>query len=272
MSGGLKIGIVQNEFAPVSAKGEEIDIEGTGYQTMHVNNGSVFCICRLEHFTENLAGFVSRHGPEMILLESSGLSDPSSVGEIVNDARLRDIISLRSIICIADATSFSKSHKLVRYTRQQAIIADQIIVNKTDRIDSAERDKLKDEIRALNPYASVYFTTYCNVNTGKVLSGSIRPGLTPGSSYRPDVSSMVLRTAEQLSRDGMMEFLNEFSAKAYRIKGVVSTKEGLFSVQCTMNDVNTKLLKNIGITELIAISDRFSLKELRIAYKNLAKC
>lgn len=266
-----RVGIVQNEFAPTAARGEEIIRSKGGFDILHINNGSVFCVCRLGHFRENLAGFVKDYRPDMLLLESSGLSDPSSVGEIVNDPQLKEILSLQSIICIADATNFSKTHRMVRYTRQQAIIADQILINKTDRISSSEKKMLKNQIRSLNPYAGILFTSYCRVNPEDVLTGSIRPVLPSVRSYRPEVSSMVLRTATPLSKDKMLLFLNEFSARAYRIKGVICTPEGLVSVQCTMNEIDTKRIYSRGITELIAISDEFSLRDMSTAYKRMSE-
>ncbi len=266
---GKKTGIVQNEFAPIQVKGELIELTGNTYPVLEVNNGSVFCVCRLSHFTSDFIRFLDKHQPERVFLEASGLSDPSSVGEILNDPRLSDRVRLHTMICVADATMLGKTDKLMRYVRQQLMLADSIILNKMDAFGDDGREQLEPYIRSLNPYAAIIPATYCNVRIGDILKQRKDPGLPTGRSTRPDVRSMVLRTASTLSHEGMHNYLQEFSPQAYRIKGLIKTDKGLCAVQCVRDQIETSLLEGReGNTELIAITNAFSLGQWKKGYES----
>jgi len=265
---GKKTGIVQNEFAPIRVKGELLELPGNTYPVMEVNNGSVFCVCRLSHFTSDFSRFIAQHKPDRVFLEASGLSDPSSLAEILNDPRLSDRVRLHAMICVADATMLGKTDKMVRYVRQQLMLADSIILNKMDALGDDGKEQLEPYIRSLNPHAAIIPATYCNVRIGDVLKQRENQSLPMGHSTRPDVRSMVLRTAKTLSREGMYAFLQEFSPKAYRIKGLIKTDKGLCSIQCVRDQIETRLLEGReGNTELIAITDAFTLGQWKKGYE-----
>ena len=88
---------------------------------------------------------------------------------------------------------------------------------------------------------------------------------------RPDVNSMVIKSARQVSRESLQSFLNEWAPKAYRIKGFVKLAESkTAAVQCTFNDVNIAVLNGDSHpTELVALTDHFSLREWNQAFKGL---
>ena len=48
-----------------------------------INNGSIFCSCRLDKF-ENVLQQVLQEKPDVIIVEASGLSDPTNVKKILN--------------------------------------------------------------------------------------------------------------------------------------------------------------------------------------------
>ena len=74
-----------------------------------------------------------------------------------------------------------------------------------------------------------------------------------------------------MNRADLQEFLSEWAAKAYRIKGYINLQGGeTVAVQCTFSDV--KLIKvedSFHPTELIALTDQFTLREWNKAFKAL---
>ena len=78
-----KIGIIQNEFAPGSVDGTELMQSGMPFEILEVNNGSVLCVCLLGSFVKSLRIFVEECRPDALILEASGLSDPISIGEML---------------------------------------------------------------------------------------------------------------------------------------------------------------------------------------------
>ena len=78
-----RIAVIQNEFAPTGVDGKELKDTGQPFELIEVNNGSVFCVCQLDNFTEALDKLALDYNPDVIFLESSGLADPISIAEIL---------------------------------------------------------------------------------------------------------------------------------------------------------------------------------------------
>lgn len=77
-----RLAVLVNEF------GKE-DIDGVLLREVHarlaeIHNGSIFCACRLEQFVDTLAQ-LAEDEPDVILVETSGLSDPTNVRRLLSD-------------------------------------------------------------------------------------------------------------------------------------------------------------------------------------------
>ena len=70
-----------NEFGKEGIDGELLSELGIALD--EINNGSIFCSCRLDKF-ENVLQQVLQEKPDVIIVEASGLSDPTNVKKILN--------------------------------------------------------------------------------------------------------------------------------------------------------------------------------------------
>ncbi len=265
----LKVGIIQNEFAPVNLDGEELKQSGKEFYLMEVNNGSLFCVCLLGEFRKSLAAFLETHSPDLLVLEASGLSDTTSIAEIFSDPLLAGKIYLAANWCIVDAIHCQKAGKMEQRLQQQIRMADVLLVNKTDLAgeDVPEIVKL---IRELNPFAEIHSTTYCKIpfQLFRVPVSRFYRDI-PGIMGRPKINSMVLKSSRRISALNLRKFLNRWSPDAYRIKGYAATfDEGLVAVQCIREQVEIHPVNFAsGITELIALTDQFSLLEWNRSFR-----
>ena len=264
----LKAGIIQNEFAPVNVDGKELQQSGKEFHLLEVNNGSLFCVCLLGEFKKSLAGFIEAHSPDLLVLEASGVSDTTSVAEIFSDPLLSGKIYLASLWCVVDAFNYLKAGKMGEHVHRQIRMADILVVNKTDKAGEVVPEIVQ-QIRMINPFAEIRTTSYCKT---PFLPGQVAANrffrVTPGTTGRPDIQSMVLKTSRKISSAGLLRFLNLWSPHAYRIKGyVVTADEGLLAVQCTGGETEVrKVNSTAGITVLIALTDQFSLREWNRSY------
>lgn len=267
-SAQTKIGVIQNEFAPANIDGAELKKSGK-FNLLEINNGSVFCVCLLSDFVRSLEKFISEIKPEIIIIEASGLSDTTSVAEVISTGSLAQKIILSSNWCIVDAQNFSKPGLMKQRVLHQVRMADVVVINKTDLANDGT-EKIKEEIKKINPFAEVKETTYCSIdfqlgNTAinKFYFGGVK------TMARPEVNSMVIKSGRKLSRDALQLFLNEWAPKAYRIKGFVNLKEGkTAAVQCTFGTVEiTEINDAFHPTELVAISEQFTMREWNKAFK-----
>lgn len=264
-----KLGIIQNEFAPSNIDGVELKNSGKEFHLLEVNKGSVFCVCLLGDFTRSLEKFIDEHQPEILIIEASGLSDTTSVAEVVSTGSLSEKIYLAANWCIVDALNFRKAGLMRQRLEHQIRMADKVLINKTDLVEST--DDIKNEIRKINPFAKISATTFCETDfdPGIVAVSKFYPDLGKPLA-RPDVNSMVIKSGRKLSKDALLHFLNEWAPKAYRIKGYVNLKENTtLAVQCVFDNIElTKVANNFHPTELVALSDQFTLKQWNQSYKN----
>jgi G3E family GTPase len=266
-----KIGIIQNEFAPANIDGADLKKSGKDFNLLEINNGSVFCVCLLGNFVRLLDKFIDDYKPEILIIEASGLSDTTSIAEVISDSSLAEKIYLASNWCIVDAQNFAKVGLMKQRVFHQLRMADVAVINKTDLIETGI-ESIRTVIKKSNPFAQIRETTFCNIDfelgnsaINKFYFGELK------TMSRPNVNSMVIKSGRKMSRNSLEIFLNEWAPKAYRIKGFVNLKEGkTAAVQCTFNSVEiSEIANDFHPTELIAISDQFTLREWNQAFKEL---
>ncbi len=268
-SGDKKIGIIQNEFAPANIDGVELQKSDKDFNLLEINNGSVFCVCLLGNFVQSLEKFIDEYQPGTIIIEASGLSDTTSISEIISAGRLAGKIYLASNWCIVDALNFAKVGMMKQRVSHQIRMADVVVINKTDLVTD-KLDTIRNEIRKTNPFAELREATYCEIDfelgnkeINKFYFGEVK------AMASPNINSMVIKNARKMSRNALHRFLNEWAPKAYRIKGFVNLTEGkTAAVQCTFNSVEVVEMENdFRPTELVAISNRFTLREWNRSFK-----
>ncbi|MDP2890628.1 MAG: GTP-binding protein, partial [Bacteroidota bacterium] len=157
-SGNKKIGIIQNEFSEVNIDSHELRKGNADFQILEVNNGSVFCVCLLGSFIGSLAAFIDQYQPDELILEASGMSDPLSIGQILQSPLLKHKVYLDHVWCLVDALNFEKISSLQTRVNHQIRIADTIIANKTDLTEN-KNDAIIHRIKYMNPFATVITTT-----------------------------------------------------------------------------------------------------------------
>lgn len=264
-----KLGIIQNEFAPSNIDGVELKNSGKEFHLLEVNKGSVFCVCLLGDFTRSLEKFIDENQPDILIIEASGLSDTTSVAEVVSTGSLSEKIYLATNWCIVDALNFHKSGLMRQRLEHQIRMADKVLINKSDLVENVE--ELQDEIRKMNPFAEISATTFCNADFKPVSVAVSRFYMNMAKPLaRPNLNSMVIKSGRKLSKDALLHFLNEWAPKAYRIKGYVNLKENTtLAVQCVFDNVELSRVADIfHPTELVALSDQFTLKQWNQSFKS----
>ncbi len=271
-SGQAKLGIIQNEFAPANVDGAELRKSGNNFELLEINNGSVFCVCLLGDFVRSLEKFIDEHQPEVLVIEASGLSDTTSIAEVLSAGALAEKLYLASNWCIVDAPNFAKIGLMKERVTHQLRMADIVLINK---IDLAENNttSVQEEIKKTNPFAEIYLTTFCDIGfeLGNKAADKFYFGGTKAMP-RPNINSMVIKSGRKLSREALEKFLSRWAPEAYRIKGFVNLKEGKsVAVQCTFNMMEIKdVEEKFAPTELVALSDKFNLREWNKSFREFA--
>ena len=270
-----RIAVIQNEFASSGIDGIDLKNSVNDFKLVEINNGSVFCVCQLSNFTNLLEKLSVEYKPEVIFLESSGLADPISVAQILNAYGIKDKVILQNIVTVIDAVNFPKTFKLMPRFKHQVLVADKLIVNKTDLADENYEDNVLKVLKKWNPYAEISETTFGKIdfedlmNCGKPLT-SKEEFTTMKAGNKPDIGLSVLRMHDKPTKAGLKEFIEDILPSSQRIKGFVNTAQGeTIAVQATygMYDL-TPIEKYDGRSELIIFNDEFSPGELHKLFKS----
>lgn len=229
----LNIGIIVNEFGKINVDARTLYEDGL--EITEINNGSIFCKCLEGTFVDHVVKFGAM-GLDFLFVESSGLSDPSSMESIMNHANKLSggIFEYSGIFCVADAKYFSKLQKTLVTVERQVASANLILLNKTDLADEKTIASVIDSLSKINPYARIIPTTFGKVpddifegKTKTITPKDIETYNTPGN--RPDI--LLLKTENTISRDFIKKLLNEFEEEILRLKGFVFFEDGLYHIE-----------------------------------------
>ena len=283
----IRIGLVQNEFAASGCDSYELRTSVRPFELMEINGGSVFCVCRLGIFVEQLTAFVQQREPDVVIVEASGLSDPLAVTEVLTSGELSGHIRLQQVWTVVDSLNYLRMENLMSMIRHQILVADTVLLNKTDLVAEPGLKALREHIGRLNPLAQIAETRYCNADPGWLLDVAMRNtpghqksdhihrevGKTGYGHLRPDVGVGILRTGIRISESALRNFLRDESNNTYRIKGWAAISDGrMLSVQTCPGQVFIgDSGQKPGRTELVAIGPDLDLRTFSKHFRSFAE-
>ena len=269
-AGSMRIAIIQNEFAASGTDGKELELTGSGFKLVEVNNGSVFCVCMLGNFAASVEKVIDEYAPELIFLEASGLSDPINILELLQDGMIREKVQLAEIITVVDVQNFDRALKLLTRSRHQVMVADRVLINKTDLfLEGVEA--VRKSIEEINPFAAVVATSYCRLDAEQYFPVAGVEHFAAAafgkreSEGRPDLRASVLRINRKISPEGIRAFVSEMQETCPRIKGYVNASDGkVYMIQSVFDSFEQYVVEGYtGPSEIIAFGRDLTPKLLR---------
>ncbi len=165
---GLRIAVLVNDFGAVNIDSQlVVGVEG---ETVSLSNGCICCTIRDDLLTETVRLIQRPLPPEYIIVETSGVSEPSTVAMTFMMPELQEFIIVDSILTVMDAEQFpSLEGEYQKLARHQIIVADMVVLNKVDCVTPAQLDDLRNYIHDVVPEARIFETTFGNVPLELVL-------------------------------------------------------------------------------------------------------
>jgi G3E family GTPase len=149
---GRRIAAVVNDFGAINIDAELI--AGAGDGVVSLSNGCICCTLEGD-LLRTLATLLRRDPrPELIVIETSGIADPSDVVRNLVDPVIWKEAPLETVLCVVDATQpvAALNDALLR---AQLRAADIVALSKVDLADAAARAAMREAIRAVRPAAVV---------------------------------------------------------------------------------------------------------------------
>lgn len=234
-----KMRIIVNEFGKEGVDGELL--KELPIVINEINNGSIFCSCRLEQF-ENVLVKALEEKPELIIIEASGLSDPTNIRTILSQENKFNDVKLLGSICIVDAINFKKVISTARVCKKQLSVSDLVIINKTDIATKEDLNLTKKLISDLYPHIVTHSTSFGEIKKEWLDEiSNLNTQSTSGIQTRDiGLQKALVHISENMGLFKLEKFLQMICEDTYRIKGFVNFDNKVYLVDSVGSLVSIK--------------------------------
>ncbi len=156
---GQGTAVVVNEFGATGI--DDALVRSSTDETVLLGNGCLCCITRSDLQIALRRMVVERERGELpafkrIVIETSGLADPSPILQtFATDRALGDVFHVEAVVTVVDAETGGDTLAWSAEARRQAILADRLVISKTDIAGEGAAEALAAQLRALNPGAEI---------------------------------------------------------------------------------------------------------------------
>jgi G3E family GTPase len=249
---GLRVAVLVNDFGSINIDAElVVGVESDG-DIINLANGCVCCNVRDDLVAAVTQVMARPEQPEYILLEASGVAEPSGIALSFMDEDMRHRIRLDSIMCVLDAEQIFAAPEMLELKLRQVAFADMLILNKIDLVtpeeihrikvwldDRFHRYRLVEALRGNVPLEILLSVGRFDPSRldGRALNHQLNRAHDsddPGPCLHVDghrhdhprvFRTWSYETEEPLSLEALRESARKLPATVYRCKGVVHTRE-----------------------------------------------
>jgi len=156
---GRGTAVVVNEFGATGI--DDALVRSSADETVLLGNGCLCCITRTDLQEALRRMVIERQRGEIpdfkrIVIETSGMADPSPILQtFATDRALGEVFHLEAVVTVIDAENGADTLKWSSEARKQTILADRLVITKTDIASPGAGAALAKELRALNAHADI---------------------------------------------------------------------------------------------------------------------
>lgn len=232
---GQKIQLIVNEFGKVGVDGPLLADLGAYMQ--EISGGSVFCSCRMDQFEKVLRESAGIHA-DVILVEASGLSDPTGVRRLFTQTGRFPHVEYMGGICLIDAVRFPKQYATARTCVRQLASSDVAMVNKVDRASREQLAETLSLIRGQRPDMPLLQTSFGEIGEEilpLLAEAKARPEEDMPLTADLTLKRLNIQIAPTISSHDLQKFIEMFLENTFRVKGFIQTTDGMRLVDCVGN-------------------------------------
>jgi G3E family GTPase len=225
--------VIINDFGSVN-----VDAALLARRQLELRSITGGCVCcqSFEDLVAQVAALADNPNFDLVWIEASGLADPEEVLDHLSVPELQDRTLIRRMVLVIDGSDFPCSWRGRAVQEEQVRYADLILLNKTDRLDDAARQRVEISLRQINPSARIVTTRRGEV-APELLS---EPGASAAASRAHDrshddhehehhhdedlphaASTLFLPLAAPVERAAFQRFLGSLPTSVFRAKGFI---------------------------------------------------
>jgi G3E family GTPase len=229
---GAGTAVIVNEFGAVGI--DDALIRDSAEETVLLGNGCVCCITRtdLQVALRKLV-FDRERGSvppfARVIIETSGLADPAPILQTFStDRALGGEFHIDVVLAVVDAVNGQAEIDSAAEARKQIILADRIVVSKTDLVSPSAVENLTRHLKALNPRAAIDIGIAGAIDPIRLIepAASERGAFVAEAEHVDGIASFVITQEEpiawpQFSR-AMETLIALRGADLLRVKGILN--------------------------------------------------
>jgi G3E family GTPase len=224
---GRRLAVLVNDFGELNIDARlVVKVEG---QQMELANGCVCCSIRDDLVAGIEQLLASEPGPEQLLIETSGVSDPMNIICTLNTSKIRRRIFLENVVTVVDALHAldARDTDYAELFNRQVRGAFMIVLNRVEAAGPEQTARVRQMLAELMPTVSVLETADGAVPL-ELLLGDNRVGQL---AFRPEATldtrahpfdSMVFRSERPVRRVDFIRVMKSMADTVYRAKGFVN--------------------------------------------------
>lgn len=229
---GIRAGVLVNDFGAINIDSQLV-VGVDEDETINLANGCICCNIRDDLVAACLLMLQRPEPPEILLIETSGVSDPFQVANSFVNPDFNGAFLLNAILTIVDAKQLPNLEgEMAALAKKQIEVADFLILNKLDLVSKEELNLVKGIARKIAPKSRILETSYGRIPLELVLSNSHKENdgfrLFPGHgspSHHHTFSTWHWTSDQKLSLPRIKRVLEKLPDSIYRAKGILYIEE-----------------------------------------------
>ena len=229
---GKGTAVIVNEFGAVGI--DDALVRASADETVLLGNGCVCCITRndLQLALRRLV-FDRERGTAppfgRVVIETSGLADPAPILQTFStDRALGGEFHVDVVLTVVDAVTGETNLDRAAEARKQVILADRLVISKTDLAETAAVERLTRRLQQLNPRAAIDIAIGGALDPGRMIAPmpDERTGFVAEAEHSDGITSFVVETDAPIAWPTFsraMETLTALrGADLLRVKGLLN--------------------------------------------------
>ena len=195
---GQGTAVVVNEFGSTGI--DDALVRSSADETVLLGNGCLCCITRTDLQQALRRMVVERERGELpdfkrIVIETSGLADPSPILQtFATDRALGEVFHLEVVVTVVDAETAGDTLSWSAEARKQIILADRLVITKTDIAGEGAAEQLTAQLRALNANAEIDLAVNGELDPARLIepASNVRNMFVADTAHSDGIGSFVL--------------------------------------------------------------------------------
>ncbi len=220
--------VIVNEFGDVGIDGALLKTSGS--DVVELNSGCICCTLSTD-LKQSLERIVKEFKPARILIESSGVADPTAISSVLSEPDMGQCMALEKIIAVLDVEFWEGRDMFGPLFYNQLEIAHLILLNKIDLLDTDQVPSYLKDIHEVIPNSKVVPTIQCRVDPTTLWADPQPKGIDLKSmeffkaeSSRESVAAdqydtFSFQTSNRLDETRFKQFVDGLPLELFRMKG-----------------------------------------------------